>query len=145
MLIEMNKLEIIIQPGIDQNNHLSMMLSMMRNKGKQEQEYLVRILISRRMVFCNMKMRWRNYFVFLFTLVTLSSAKQVHEITVMSSQAKPYVFHENGSLKGMEVDIITNFAQKFHLKVNLVEVNESLKDIFSTHMMGKFLQSIEHL
>lgn len=49
----------------------------------------------------------------------------------MASHAKPYVFDGGQSIKGVDVDIIENFARKFNLKVKYIIADEPLREIFS--------------
>lgn len=68
------------------------------------------------------------------------------KIKVMASIAKPFVFQEKQLLKGMEIEMINNFASKMHLNVEYFIANGSLNEVFSrTDTLNQFMQSIAHL
>lgn len=68
------------------------------------------------------------------------------EIRVMASQMKPFVFYDKNTLKGLDIDIIENFAKKFKLKVKYITKNKSLNEAFSTQDgFDRFKQSIRNV
>lgn len=75
-----------------------------------------------------------------------TEAKSSDKLTVMVSQAKPFAFHENGVFKGLDVNIVENFAQKMKLSVNYILANESLNYVFGAEKrFNEFSQSIRNL
>lgn len=63
-------------------------------------------------------------------------------ITVMVSQSKPFAFYENHSLKGLDVHIMENFANRFKLQIEYILTNETLNEVFSTNdRFEQFLQA----
>lgn len=50
---------------------------------------------------------------------------------------KPFVFYENRSLKGLEVDMIENFAKKIKLGIEYIVTNESLNGVFNSEDRAK--------
>ena len=84
--------------------------------------------------------------IILAVILQSSESKSLNKLTVMVSQSKPFAFHENGVLKGLDVNIVENFAKKLILKVNYILANESLNYVFSTEeSFDKFAQSIHEL
>lgn len=70
----------------------------------------------------------------------------MQKITVLASDAKPFVFKDKQSVKGVEIEIIKTFAKKFKLDIDYIVINESLKEVFSNEDRStQFLQSIDHL
>lgn len=54
------------------------------------------------------------------------------KITVALSERKPFaMLDQNGTPKGLDVLIVENFAQKFHLQIDYVVINSSLNYIFT--------------
>lgn len=85
--------------------------------------------------------------IFLLIFLKHSSGTLVNRnnITVMISQIKPFAFYENETFKGLEVDIINNFAKKFNLNVIFSMSNITLKKIFNnSNEITKFAQSNEN-
>lgn len=88
------------------------------------------------------------YSAFMAVNLGLSYSKEIsiRKITVMASVSKPFIFHENKSLKGMEIELINGFANKFELNVDYIVANESLKEVFNNvNRSNQFMQSTEHL
>ena len=56
--------------------------------------------------------------------------KPDRKITVLVSQSKPFAFYENGAFKGLDVNIVENFAKKFNLNVEYTVPHESLNKMF---------------
>lgn len=88
-------------------------------------------------------------FVFLTIFLNFNAhyleAKLSHKLTVMASQIKPFVFYENRLLKGLEVDMIENFAKQFNLSIEYIVTNESLNEIFnSKDHAEKWFKSIKN-
>lgn len=70
----------------------------------------------------------------------------IQKLTVMASEAKPFVFKDKQSVKGVEIELIKNFAKKFKLDVEYIVTNESLREVFSNEIQSElFLRSIKHL
>lgn len=72
----------------------------------------------------------------LFTSLSAAPNRQYAEsngkISVMLSERNPFVFfNENGTPVGLDISIIENFAQKFHLRIDYIVINSSLNEIFS--------------
>lgn len=92
------------------------------------------------------------YFV-LFILILTTSAFCVdlppgtnskQTITIMASQAKPYVYAQTKSLKGLDVDIMENFAKRQNLKIDYIIADQPLKEVFcSEDRFYNFSQTIE--
>lgn len=61
-------------------------------------------------------------------------AKPLQSINVMISQTEPFAYFDakQYSLKGLDVEIIKNFARKFNLKMNYFITNETLNEVFSS-------------
>lgn len=69
-------------------------------------------------------------------------SNSIRKIRVMASQADPYVSYDEKSLKGLDIDIIDNFAMEFHMQVEYSITNETLKEVFSSEIrFDNFLQS----
>lgn len=74
-----------------------------------------------------------KFLLFVLTFLLYShESKSIKTITVMVSQSKPFAFYENQAFKGLDVNIIENFAKKFKLNIKYVLANESLFAVFST-------------
>lgn len=55
-----------------------------------------------------------------------------HEMSVAFTQRVPFVFRDQQHvLKGLDVSIIENFAEKFHLKLKYIEYNISMNKVFN--------------
>lgn len=68
-------------------------------------------------------------FLFDFELYAAKSADFSHDdfiIVVLATERKPFVFYENHLLKGLDVDIIENFAKKFHLSIEYMVENDTV-------------------
>ena len=95
------------------------------------------------------------YLIFISIFMTIAlcegnhhdfKTNKINKITVMASQAKPFVFRKEESINGMEIEMINNFAKTFKLHVDYIIANESLKEVFSDRKQTKrFLKSIENL
>lgn len=87
----------------------------------------------------------KSYLItFLFTLQFLV-INSTREITVMVAQSKPFAFYENHSFKGLEIDLLENFAKRTKLKIKYHETDENLKKIFSSwQQTEQFLQSMKN-
>lgn len=72
------------------------------------------------------------FIVILPLIFESSESKSISEISVMVSPSKPFAFYENGLFKGLDVNIVENFARKFKLKIQYILANESLNEIFLT-------------
>ena len=80
-------------------------------------------------------------FIFIFILKP-SETKPIQKIRVLVSQSKPFAFYENQSLKGLEVDIIENFAKSRNAKIKYFATDAPLKEVFSIEEhLTSFLQS----
>lgn len=77
---------------------------------------------------------FRLAFIIIILKITprFSELKSPNKFTVLVSQTKPFAFYENHSLKGLDIEIIRNFARKFNLQIKYVILNESLNVAFST-------------
>lgn len=76
----------------------------------------------------------------------LIESKSIQKIKVMASHAIPYVIRGENSLRGLDVDIVENFAKKHELEIEYVMANQSLQEIFNTQdMIESFLQTIQDL
>lgn len=93
-----------------------------------------------------------SFFIFVsvfivetFGLKQSPALKSIRKITVMASQVHPYVFHDKQqSVRGLDVDIIENFAKRFNFDIEYVIRNKSLKEVFSSEeLFDKFVQSIQ--
>lgn len=72
------------------------------------------------------------------------TSNPIQKITIMASQAKPYVYEEKRSFRGLDVDIIENFAKKHNLKTEYVSANEPLRSVFNSEdRFNNFSQSVE--
>lgn len=85
-----------------------------------------------------------------------SNKNSNRSITVMASVAEPFVIYDRKSstLKGLDVDIINNFAQKHKLNVKFVLTDEIPNEVFKDGVkitaeyrqrQRKFLESISKL
>lgn len=85
--------------------------------------------------------------IFIFETIHLSQSLNsniMQKITVMGSHAKPYVFDGRQSIKGVDVDIIENFARKLNLKAEYIIADEPLGEVFSNEQhFENFSQSAE--
>lgn len=81
------------------------------------------------MVFNHLKIA----FLFILFNCTVSSAVESDDvITVMVSKYEPFMMKaENNQLKGLDILILTNFAEKYQLKIDFISTDLILKDIFS--------------
>lgn len=70
--------------------------------------------------------------VIVFFTLKLVEMKSDRKITVLISQTKPFAFRENGVFKGLDVNIVENFAEKYKLKIRYIVATESLNELFST-------------
>lgn len=75
--------------------------------------------------------------VLMFIVGAVSSArdfesKLFRNLKVMASISEPFVIFDSktSTLKGLDVDIINNFAKKYNLAVEFVIANESLNEAF---------------
>lgn len=73
-------------------------------------------------------------FVTIILAVILQSidSKSLNKLTVLVSQSKPFAFYENGVLKGLDVNIVENFAKKIKLIIRYIHATESLNEVFLT-------------
>lgn len=101
------------------------------------------------------------YSIVLFSIGIVCSAKTFEfnsssnrSLTVMAFIAEPFVIYDRKSstLKGLDVDIIENFAKKFNLHVKFLLSNESLNELFEAGMVKAtrdqrqiFLDSVSQL
>lgn len=78
-------------------------------------------------------MFWLTYSMIILSLQSFE-AKSTSNINVMVSHAEPFVYFDvkKQSLKGLDVEIIKNFAKKFNLKINYIVTNETLNEVFSS-------------
>lgn len=62
----------------------------------------------------------------------------------MASLSQPFVIfdEETSTLKGLDVDIINNFAKKYNFHVDFVIANESLNGAFSDGFNDQIAQYI---
>ena len=77
-----------------------------------------------------LQLKW-SIVILIFTLKSFEM-KPFQTITVMVSQSKPFAFYENQSLKGLEVDIIENFAKRRNAKIKYIVTDAPLKEVFSS-------------
>lgn len=70
--------------------------------------------------------------VLLLAISIVPQVRCIDKITVAFSKQEPFVsIDQSGRLKGLDVSIITNFAQKLNLKVEFLFINASLNYILS--------------
>lgn len=87
--------------------------------------------------------RLKIFIVIFSFILKQSEAKPIQSITVMVSPSRPFAFYENESLKGLEVDIIENFAKSRNAKIKYVATSAPLKEVFSSEeLFSNFSQSI---
>lgn len=67
-------------------------------------------------------------------------------ITVVASVAEPFVIYDENSStpKGLDVDIINNFAKQFNLQVKFLMANENLNEISANgnQRLRSFVESV---
>lgn len=86
-------------------------------------------------------------FVFITGTIGLNQSlvsNPIQKLIIMASQAKPYVYEQKQSFRGLDIDIIENFAKKHNLKIEYVSASESLREVFgSEDCSNKFSKSAE--
>lgn len=91
-------------------------------KLSQEMSHLKMIILSLALAFA----------VEAFCLDQSSDQKLIQRMRVMVSESKPFAFYENHSCKGLEVEILENFAKRQNLKVEYIVIGAPLREVFSS-------------
>lgn len=72
-------------------------------------------------------------------------SKSIEKIKVMASHRVPFVIRGENLLRGLDIDIVENFAKKHQLKMEYFTPNETLHEIFdSEDRFEIFLQINNH-
>lgn len=78
-------------------------------------------------------------FQILFSIQIANSLSfEGRKITVAIAEQKPFTeFDEDGVPKGLDVKIIENFAMKYHLQVDFVNINLSMNKMFASERISE--------
>lgn len=87
---------------------------------------------------------WISLLVILLLTPNAFCLNSKQTVTIMASQAKPYVYENKPSIRGLDVDIIKNFAKRYNLKIDYIITDQQLKEVFSSEdRFNNFSQSTE--